>query len=515
MSLLLAEDDPPLSQDDFVMLARVDFGAFVVLLFPELHDGKEMIFAPYVDVMVEALMRTTSGGRQRIIFNLPPGYMKSLLVSVLYTAWRMGVNPSERIICISYGDDLTHNLSRQTRRVLQSRLYNLIFPDTQLDKKAEDSLTTTKGGQRFATSVGSQIAGFRADLIVIDDPMQPDEAFSESAKQKLRDWYYGVVVQRLLAGGVIVLVMHRLAPDDLTATFVEEGGWLHIALPLIEVKGTEYSDKRKRVVMHRQPGDLLNAAWSSREDVERIQNSIPGDIFEAQYQQDPRFGGSGICSTDRLARYGEAPRFEVIIHSWDLAATKGGGDWTVCVKFGLARDKEGRDILYLIGFIRVRVELPDVRELIIAQDNADKPALIIMDGVGIGLGVYQDLLRLGMKNILASGTMQRENVEGLKVLRFHTALLPLYDGLVCIPNTMPGLEVLLAEFATFPDGKNDDLVDAIGNVAANRELVVREARRRGERMGRQWLPPASAQEPPVPLSRDQELFNRRQRRFYD
>jgi hypothetical protein len=88
----------------------------------------------------------------------------------------------------------------------------------------------------------------------------------------------------------------------------------------------------------------------------------------------------------------------------------------------------------------------------------------------------------------------------------------LYDGLVCIPDTMPGLEALLAELAAFPDGKNDDQVDAIGNVAANREYVVREARRHAMRLGRLQpgrlaVPPQS----PPPKSRDQELYDRRRR----
>ena len=79
-----------------------------------------------------------------------------------------------------------------------------------LEKQAEDLLTTTKGGQRMATSVGGPAAGFRADLAIIDDPMQPDAASSEVKKQGLRDWYAGVVEQRMVPGGTIIVVMHRL-----------------------------------------------------------------------------------------------------------------------------------------------------------------------------------------------------------------------------------------------------------------------------------------------------------------
>src|ERR1035437_8530901 len=129
---------------DLIKLARLDFGVFIVLLFPELHDGKQMVPAPYVNLMAEALMSVRYGDEKRLIFNLPPGHMKSLIVTVLFTAWLLGVDPSKRILCISYGVDLTRHLSRLTRRVMTSPLYRRIFPGTVLAKQAEDLLTTTK-----------------------------------------------------------------------------------------------------------------------------------------------------------------------------------------------------------------------------------------------------------------------------------------------------------------------------------------------------------------------------------
>jgi hypothetical protein len=91
--------------------------------------------------------RTESG----LTFNLPPGHMKSLLISILFTDWRLGVNPSEWIICASYSDDLAHQPSRLTRQVMQSRLYRRILPGTVLDKKAQDSLTSVRRRARSAS----------------------------------------------------------------------------------------------------------------------------------------------------------------------------------------------------------------------------------------------------------------------------------------------------------------------------------------------------------------------------
>ncbi len=232
-------------------LARVDFGVFLALMFPELHDNRQMIPAPYVNLMVEVLTVVREGAQKRLILNLPPGHMKSLIVSVMFTAWMLGVDPSKRILCISYGEDLTRQLSRLTRRVMLSPLYRRIFPGAILAKQSEDLLTTTKGGQRLATAVGGTIAGFRSELTIIDDPMQPDEIASEIKKQGLRDWYSGVVEQRLVPGGAMIVVMHRLAPDDFTATLLEKGGWLHVSLPLIEVEEIDLRRPRRSLISGR------------------------------------------------------------------------------------------------------------------------------------------------------------------------------------------------------------------------------------------------------------------------
>lgn len=476
------------TRSDLIAAARVDFGVFAILAFPSLHGGKHMTPAAYVDLIAEVLMATTDGGFQRVIFNLPPGHMKSLLVSIFYSAWRLGVNPNEKIICVSYGDDLAHDLSRKTRQVMQSPIYREIFPGTVLDKKAQDAITTTKGGQRYATAVGSAITGFRADVIILDDLMQPDQVGSELAKQTVREWFSGVVTQRLRdqSTGVIILVMHRLAPDDLTATLVASGGWLHIPLPLIAVTAENFIADDD-TLLRREPGDILNEPWMPRKVVDKLKKELPPHIWEAQYQQNPQYGGSGICSIDRLVRYREAPRFELTIHSWDLAATKNGGDWTVCAQFGLAKSSGGVDLLYLIRILRMRIELPDVRAMVIEQDKLERPAMIILDANGVGMGVYQDLANGGMKWLRQSGSLTQSKTDNLKVQRFHHTLRHLYDGLILVPEFMPGLESFLAELAAFPDGKHDDQVDALTVVGAYREIILREARNNADRYAR-WSP---------------------------
>ena len=337
--------------------------------------------------------------------------------------------------------------------------------------------------------------------------MQPDDTASELAKQKVRDWYDGNVAQRLRDDkGVIVLVMHRLAPDDLTGTFLERGGWRHLSFPLIcEDESAEWVDAKGRLLMRRVRGDILNPTRMTPEAVEEIRGRTPPHIFESQYQQNPRFGASGICSVDRFVRYAEPPPFELIIHSWDLAGTKNGGDWTVCAKFGLAKNQAGRDILYLFQVIRLRVELPDVRQLILREDAADKPALICLDANALGLYIFQDLWREGYKQVTRFNTLTQGKSSDLKLKRFYETFPLLYDGILQIPDRMTGQEILLREFAEFPEGKHDDQVDAVSAIAAYREGAIRLARQNAEKFNR-YLPREAArrreaQTPPPPPRR--------------
>ena len=367
------------------------------------------------------------------------------------------------------------------------------------------------GGYRYATAVGSDITGFGADEIIIDDPVQPEDALSERVKQQLRDWVNSSVYTRFNdpSKGAMVLVMHRLAPDDLAGTMEPSADFV-LKLPLIAEK-TEHRTYEGRTIMRREPGEPLNPDRMSDADIEALRARIAPHVFASQYQQRPETGGSGYCSIDRLARYAQAPPFELTVHSWDIASTKGGGDWTVCAKFGLAKDSDGRDILYLTGIVRMQVELPDVREAIIAHDALDKPALIVMDGNGIGRGPYQDLWARGFRHLLPGESMASSASDNLKIRRFSEGLFSLYDGSARIPNAMPGLEAFLAEIAAFPDGRHDDQVDALSYIAAYSGKVIYEARRWGLELGRLRPPPVKVQVIP-PKSREQELHERRQSR---
>jgi hypothetical protein len=459
-------------------LARCDFGTFVELAFPVLHPGKKLVHAPYLDVLVAVMEGCAAGRKPRVIVNLPPGYMKSMLISIMYVAWRLGVDPTVKFVCISYGDDLAHKHSASTRKLMQSPVYRAIFPGTVLDKKSEDFFTTTKGGYRYATAVSSDITGFRPTEIIVDDPIEPEEGSSELVKQKLRSWISSSVLTRFEdnAKNVFIVVMHRVAPDDLAGTLQEQGGYFTLSLPLVaEKKETFVTRRGGDVIMTRQPGELLHPGRMTPEDLERLKREISPHAFASQYQQRPVFGGSGMCSINRLARYEKAPDFELLIHSWDIGATLDGNP-SVCTKWGVAKDSDGRDNFYLTDVVRLKLELPDVRAAIRAQDKLDKPDLIAIDHRGVGIGVYQELRKAGYRHVYHADKEGTSNDS--KVDRFGKAISHMYDGFVKFPVAGIFLDDVLYALATFPELKEFDLIDSITQLVASMPRALRLARQK-------------------------------------
>lgn len=460
---------------DLVAAARKDFWVFVELVFPVLHGGKGLVYAPYMDVLACVLESCARREKRRIIVNLPPRHLKSMLISILYVAWRLGQDPTLKFICVSYGDDLAHALSVKTRTLMQSPLYRTIFPGTVLEKKAEDHLMTTAGGYRYATSVGSDITGFGANEIIVDDPMQPEDASSELAKQKVRDWVQSSVITRFdnPGEGVIILVMHRLAPDDLAGTLGATGNYFSLSLPLVAEEYEGFNNCGK-TIMERNSGDVLNPDYMSKAEVKKLKAELPPHVWASQYQQRPTGNSSHMLSLDMLPRYEEAPKFELILHSWDIGATVEGNP-TVCTKWGLTKNEKGQDVLYLIEVIKFKGELPMVLEAIKGQDKQDKPELIVVDAIGVGLGIHQSLSSAGYKHLLPRTTPE---TSADKMTRFSKAALRIHDGQALFPASAPWLDDFFYELTAFPNGKHDDQVDSMTQILAYFERAVKEARRK-------------------------------------
>ena len=178
--------------------------------------------------MIAAKLEACRRGKiKRLIVNLPPRQLKSHCASVAFPAWYLAHHPAAHIICASYGQDLADKFARDCRRVMASPWYRRLFPVRLADRQAVHDFATADQGTRMATSVGGVLTGRGADLIIIDDPLKPDEALSESRRKAVNEWYDHTLLTRLndKERGSIVIIMQRLHQDDLVGHVIEQEDW--------------------------------------------------------------------------------------------------------------------------------------------------------------------------------------------------------------------------------------------------------------------------------------------------
>src|SRR5215472_11542199 len=129
----------------------------------------------HVEVMAGKLAAVLEGRIRRLMICVPPRHLKSHVASVCFPACCLGRDPSAQILCASYAQDLADKLSRDCRRIMTGDWYRKLFPTTRLSpqRQAVPEFETTAQGFRIATSVGGVLTGWGADMIIIDDPLNP------------------------------------------------------------------------------------------------------------------------------------------------------------------------------------------------------------------------------------------------------------------------------------------------------------------------------------------------------
>src|SRR5947209_10955075 len=225
-----------LSPRELDVILRSDLGYFAERCFYDLNPQAAFLTNWHLEVVAAKLTAVREGKIRRLIINLPPRHLKSLLASIAFPAWCLGHDPSAQILCVSYAQDLADKLSRDCRHIVAGDWYRGIFP-TRLSpqRAAVPEFDTTAQGCRLATSVGGVLTGRGADIVIIDDPLKPEEVLSRAQRQMANEWYDHTLYSRLndKFAGAIVLIMHRLHEDDLVGHVLAQAEWEGVLFPAI------------------------------------------------------------------------------------------------------------------------------------------------------------------------------------------------------------------------------------------------------------------------------------------
>jgi hypothetical protein len=292
-----------LTPAEYHALMRLDFYAFIERCFLQLNPNQEFLPNWHIEVIAAMLEACRQGKIRRLIINVPPRHLKSICGSIALVAWILGHNPSAEVLCVSYAQDLSEKLARDCRTVMMSRWFRALFGDLiSSSRQSVQEFKTKYEGCRRATFVGGVLTGFGADVIIIDDPLKPDEALSESQRKSVNEWYDNTLYSRLNSKdeGCIILIMQRLHEDDLVGHVLEQEQWEVVSLTAIAEQDesflieTPYGPRR----FTRTAGGILHPARESRRTLANIRRTIGEYNFAGQYQQAPAPAGGGLIDRD-------------------------------------------------------------------------------------------------------------------------------------------------------------------------------------------------------------------------
>lgn len=465
-----------LSREEYRHILQHDLSSFTTRAFYELNAQTPLQLAPHIEVLAEHLEACRRGERRRLIINLPPRHLKSLCASVVFPAWVLGHHPERHIICASYGQDLADKLARDSRRIMQSQWYKSLFGPRLGKRQAVHDFDTTRQGSRMATSVGGVLTGRGADLIIIDDPLKPDEALSESARKAVNEWYDNTLLTRLnnKSTGCIIIVMQRLHQDDLVGHVLEQGEWTVLSFPAIAEADEAHRIKSplREGWFRRKAGEALHPERESLATLQSIRDTVGLYNFSAQYQQNPIPVGGALVKTEWLQYYeaGELPRFTTILQSWDTAnkATE-LNDYSVCTTWGVVRQT-----YYLLDVFRKRLNYPDLKRAVHDQAKRFKVRTILIEDKASGTQLIQELRREGVLFIKP----YQPPAGSDKIMRLHAQSAVFENGRVMVPRQAPWLPDYLTELTSFPGSRYDDQVDsttqALDYLTAHNSLLIWE-----------------------------------------
>jgi predicted phage terminase large subunit-like protein len=431
---------------------RADFYSFMLRCFAELNPRARFLPNWHIEILAAKLQAACKGPIRRLIICIPPRHLKSLAASIALPAWWLGQDPAAAIINVTYGQELSDKFARDCRSIMMAPWYQTLFPARLLSSRAAlQELVTTQGGFRMATSVNGVLTGRGADVIIIDDPLKPNDAPSETRRHAVNEWYDTTLYSRLndKAKGTIVLIMQRLHEDDLVGHVLMQEGWDLVSFPAIAETEEEHVAEtpfgRKRFVRH--VGEVLHPEREPLATLEQIRANLGTYNFAGQYQQTPAPAGGGMVKEAWFQRYEPSAlpvSFDQIIQSWDTANTPTElADYSVCTTWGVTGPH-----LYLLNVLRKKLAFPDLERAVHEQHRLFDPSVILIEDKASGTQLIQQLVEAGLTKVT------RYKPDGDKIMRLHAQTATIENGFVHLPRDAHWLADYLHELTVFPNGRH-------------------------------------------------------------
>jgi predicted phage terminase large subunit-like protein len=442
---------------------------------------------PFVDgihvrAICEHLQAVSEGRIRNLIINVPPGHAKSLLTAVFWPAWVWIDHPEARWLFSSYREPLATRDSLKCRRLIESHWYQERWGDRyQLrdDQNTKARFENTQTGYRVVVPMSAG-TGERGDYVVVDDPHSVDQAESEAERRSAVEWWNGSMVTRLndLATGHKVVIQQRLHEADLTGDLLERGGYELLCLMAEFEPERQCSTSIGWTDPRQEAGELLWPRKVTQRDIDELKAALGSYRYAGQYQQRPSPAVGGILQRPwwrywqpahmnlppvavKLAN-GEVisipavpvpEQFDKMIESWDMSFKDlASSDYVVGQVWGVLKADR-----FLLDQRRERLDMPGTKQALKELSAKwPKAGTKLIEDKANGPAVIQELRHE------VSG-LTPVTPEGGKVARANAIAPQVESGNVYLPHPAitPWVEAFIEEAAQFPNGRNDDQVDAM------------------------------------------------------
>lgn len=437
-------------------LCQHSLRAFLEQVWPVVEPVKTFVPNWHIDELCTLLEKVSRGEVKRLLVNVPPGTMKSLLISVIWPAWEWATAPELRYLTASYSGHLTVRDNLKVRSILQSAWYQRYFGVVLVDDQNQKTLFKNQaGGWRIASSVGGPGTGEHPDRIIIDDPLTAEQARSAAERETANAWFDGTISTRgVTRDTAIIVVMQRLHEDDLAGHLLTRGGWYHVCWPMrYETVRANEPEWRPDPLDHRTyAGELLWPALFTLAIVRQLELDLGPYGTAGQLQQTPSPEGGGLFKREWFKFVDATSVVARRARGWDTAATEGGGDATCGVKIS-----EVHDQFYVEDVVHDHVG-PAGGDALIKQTTIADGKICVQreekEGGASGKIVIAARLKL-LKGYDYKGT----EISGDKVTRSKPFRAQVEGGNVFLVRA-PWNEAYIRELCDFPTGKHDDRVDA-------------------------------------------------------
>lgn len=438
-------------------LLRENLNCFVHKAFNELHPGTEFISTWHVQGMCFWLGQVIAGNINRLLITVPPRHLKSICTSVALPAFILGHDPSKKMIVASYGADLAEKHSQDFKSVVQSQWFRNIFPGAANNpiRNTKSEYTTAGHGTRLSVSLGGSVTGFGADILIIDDLMKAQDARSDVERERGKRYYEETLYSRLndKANGIIIVIQQRLHEDDLPGFLLDKGGFTHLNLPSI-------ADEDQRIQIgqnqfhERKAGDVLFPEVEPKQVLDTMRVAMGNYAFSAQYLQNPTPIDGARIQWDAVPTYSHEPNpadYQQVVQSWDTGMTaERTSDFSVCLTWGF---REG--LWDLINVYRARLDYTDLKSKVKSMRTQFSAGTVIMENASTGKLLIREFINERLP------PLKGYTPRGDKIARFEAQMAKMTSGRYRIANNASYLTDFKREVSAFPNGRNDDQVDAL------------------------------------------------------